>query len=132
MFIWCGRKLQSEGGDAEQCATKRTAVTVYAYLKCYFPQGPSITARAKHPRPFDFDEARSRPSKTESKASLEHRIVGCKLPLTVYIAPNQPPSSHNMAEPTPAGDAGVSLGKGAWDCDNNCEIPAEKEVGAST
>lgn len=28
------------------------------------------------------------------------------------------------------GDAGggVSLGKGAWDCDNNCEIPPEKEV----
>jgi hypothetical protein len=35
-----------------------------------------------------------------------------------------------MAEPTPGGDAtgGVSLGKGAWDCDNNCEIPPEKEV----
>ncbi|KIY96369.1 hypothetical protein MNEG_11594 [Monoraphidium neglectum] len=25
-------------------------------------------------------------------------------------------------------DAGVSLGKGAWDCDNNCEIPPEKEA----
>lgn len=25
---------------------------------------------------------------------------------------------------------GVSLGKGAWDCDNNCEIPPEKEVSA--
>ena len=23
---------------------------------------------------------------------------------------------------------GVSLGKGAWDCDNNCAIPPEKEV----
>lgn len=26
------------------------------------------------------------------------------------------------------GGGGVSLGKGAWDCDNNCEIPPEKEV----
>lgn len=24
--------------------------------------------------------------------------------------------------------AGVSLGKGAWDCDRNCKIPPEKEV----
>ena len=24
--------------------------------------------------------------------------------------------------------AGVSLGKGAWDCDRRCEIPPEKEV----
>ena len=23
---------------------------------------------------------------------------------------------------------GVSLGKGAWDCDNNCEIPPEREA----
>ena len=27
-----------------------------------------------------------------------------------------------------AGTGGVSLGKGAWDCDRNCEIPPEKEV----
>ncbi len=27
-----------------------------------------------------------------------------------------------------SGGGGVSLGKGAWDCDNNCEIPPEKEV----
>lgn len=37
-----------------------------------------------------------------------------------------------MAEPDAAGllgaTSGVSLGKGAWDCDNNCEIPPEKEV----
>ncbi|GMH39419.1 hypothetical protein BSKO_07317 [Bryopsis sp. KO-2023] len=26
------------------------------------------------------------------------------------------------------GGGGVSLGKGAWDCDNNCEIPPEKEA----
>mmetsp|Transcript_13951 Transcript_13951/g.16839 ORF Transcript_13951/g.16839 Transcript_13951/m.16839 type:complete len:155 (+) Transcript_13951:90-554(+) len=25
-------------------------------------------------------------------------------------------------------EGGVSLGKGAWDCDNNCEIPPEKEA----
>ena len=30
-----------------------------------------------------------------------------------------------------AGGGGVSLGKGAWDCDTNCEIPPEKEVGTS-
>jgi hypothetical protein len=24
--------------------------------------------------------------------------------------------------------APVSLGKGAWDCDNNCEIPPDKEA----
>lgn len=28
-----------------------------------------------------------------------------------------------------AGESGVSLGKGAWDCDRKCEIPPEKEVG---
>jgi hypothetical protein len=35
-----------------------------------------------------------------------------------------------MAEPTQAAaeTSGVALGKGAWDCDNNCEIPPEKEV----
>ena len=27
-----------------------------------------------------------------------------------------------------SGEGGVSLGKGAWDCDLNCEIPPEKEV----
>ena len=27
-----------------------------------------------------------------------------------------------------AAQAGVSLGKGAWDCDRNCGIPPEKEV----
>ena len=27
-----------------------------------------------------------------------------------------------------AGDAGVSLGKGAWDCDAKCLIPPELEV----
>ena len=26
---------------------------------------------------------------------------------------------------------GLSLGKGAWDCDRNCEIPAEKEASTS-
>ena len=31
-----------------------------------------------------------------------------------------------VGEATP--QAGVSLGKGAWDCDLNCEIPPEKEV----
>jgi hypothetical protein len=25
-------------------------------------------------------------------------------------------------------DSGVALGKGAWDCDRNCEIPVDKEV----
>ncbi len=25
-------------------------------------------------------------------------------------------------------ESGVALGKGAWDCDNNCLIPPEKEV----
>ena len=29
-----------------------------------------------------------------------------------------------------AGEAGVSLGKGAWDCDKKCEIAPEKEVSA--
>lgn len=33
-----------------------------------------------------------------------------------------------MAEAAAATEATVSLGKGAWDCDNNCEIPPEKEV----
>ena len=33
------------------------------------------------------------------------------------------------AEPSAGGGGGVSLGKGAWDCDNNVEIPAEAEVG---
>eukprot|EP00879_Flechtneria_rotunda_P005612 GHRR01005908.1.p1 GENE.GHRR01005908.1~~GHRR01005908.1.p1 ORF type:complete len:167 (+),score=52.41 GHRR01005908.1:99-599(+) len=39
-----------------------------------------------------------------------------------------------MAEPATGADVtkemsgGVSLGKGAWDCDNNCEIPPEKEA----
>ena len=28
------------------------------------------------------------------------------------------------------GEGGVSLGKGAWDCDKKCEIAPEKEVGA--
>lgn len=32
------------------------------------------------------------------------------------------------AEPSAGGGGGVSLGKGAWDCDNNVEIPAETEV----
>lgn len=27
-----------------------------------------------------------------------------------------------------AGGSGVSLGKGAWDADNNCVIPPESEV----
>lgn len=27
-----------------------------------------------------------------------------------------------------SGGGGVSLGKGAWDCDTNTEIPPEKEV----
>lgn len=26
------------------------------------------------------------------------------------------------------GGGSVALGKGAWDCDKNCEIPPEKEV----
>ena len=30
-----------------------------------------------------------------------------------------------------SGGAGVSLGKGAWDCDNKCEIPPEKEVSSA-
>jgi hypothetical protein len=34
-----------------------------------------------------------------------------------------------LATAADAPSAGVSLGKGAWDCDNNCEIPPEKEVG---
>ena len=29
---------------------------------------------------------------------------------------------------TGAGGGGVSLGKGAWDCDRNVEIPPEAEV----
>lgn len=43
-----------------------------------------------------------------------------------------------MTRPTPATQeqdaaaaqqgSGPSLGKGAWDCDLNCEIPPEKEV----
>ena len=33
-------------------------------------------------------------------------------------------SSDNAA----ASAAPVSLGKGAWDCDNNCEIPPDKEA----
>jgi hypothetical protein len=33
-----------------------------------------------------------------------------------------------MAEPAAGADSGPSLGKGAWDCDNNREIPPEKEV----
>lgn len=32
------------------------------------------------------------------------------------------------AEPSAGGGGGVSLGKGAWDCDNNVEMPAEAEV----
>ena len=32
------------------------------------------------------------------------------------------------AEPTAGGGGGVSLGKGAWDCDNTEEIPPEAEV----
>jgi hypothetical protein len=36
-----------------------------------------------------------------------------------------------MAEAAAGTDTGVSLGKGAWDCDNNCEIPPEKEVSSS-
>ena len=36
-----------------------------------------------------------------------------------------------IASGTAAGGAGggVSLGKGAWDCDHNVEIPPEAEVG---
>lgn len=33
-----------------------------------------------------------------------------------------------LVESGGAGGGGISLGKGAWDCDNNCEIPPEKEV----
>jgi len=33
-----------------------------------------------------------------------------------------------MAEAAVGQDTGVSLGKGAWDCDANREIPPEKEV----
>uniref|UniRef100_A0A383WL67 Ubiquitin-like domain-containing protein n=1 Tax=Tetradesmus obliquus TaxID=3088 RepID=A0A383WL67_TETOB len=33
-----------------------------------------------------------------------------------------------MAEPAAGADSGPSLGKGAWDCDNNREIPPEKEA----
>jgi hypothetical protein len=36
-----------------------------------------------------------------------------------------------MAEAAAGTDTGVSLGKGAWDCDKNCEIPPEKEVSLS-
>lgn len=32
------------------------------------------------------------------------------------------------AEPAAGGGGGVSSGKGAWDCDNNVEIPPEAEV----
>lgn len=32
------------------------------------------------------------------------------------------------AEPSAGGGGGISLGKGAWDCDNNVEIPPEAEV----
>ena len=37
-------------------------------------------------------------------------------------------SSNSPATRVLAGDAGVSLGKGAWDCDAKCVIPPELEV----
>lgn len=33
-----------------------------------------------------------------------------------------------LVESGGGGGGGVSLGKGAWDCDDCCEIPPEKEV----
>ena len=37
-----------------------------------------------------------------------------------------------VASDTAGGGGGISLGKGAWDCDRNVEIPPEAEVGAKT
>ncbi len=35
-----------------------------------------------------------------------------------------------VATDTAGGGGGISLGKGAWDCDRNVEIPPEAEVRA--
>ena len=38
------------------------------------------------------------------------------------------PNDKALVEAAEGGGGGVSLGKGAWDCDTNTEIPPEKEV----
>jgi hypothetical protein len=77
--------------------------------------------------PFDTDEARAGEGVLAEKPSSHPSNRCFSLKRASLLTAYRVRENTVMAEAAGT-DTGVSLGKGAWDCDNNCEIPPEKEV----
>jgi hypothetical protein len=111
------------------------------------PRGPAPAARARaRPDCARHASGGSKPRpRRGSNAAPAPNIAHCGNTWALRFAPQPahhprpraraPPRGRRAAamasqQQAPGADGGVSLGKGAWDCDAQCEIPPEKEVRA--
>lgn len=74
---------------------------------------------------FPLDQAYPLPPRVRGRVQ---QAVGKECVMSTDVQSVVPAAQQNQAAAGGDAGGGASMGKGAWDCDNNCEIPPEKEA----